>query len=148
MLKTCLSHKGFMKQMCHADTGGEWPRARTAAQERGKETCQADTGTEEQSGAWPPPDFQVKTATVKEGAEDDGKDKKPICTAWRMPKEKEPTGPIKYIETTDIVSPYEELYICEAGRNESKDEPAILGKGQAAMQHSAIPSTVRLTPNH
>lgn len=38
----------------------------------------------------------------KDGGLEPG-EKVPICTTWRMPKEKEPTGPINYTESSDIV---------------------------------------------
>ena len=46
-----------------------------------------------------------ETAAEEGGAEGDSEDEVvPVCTSWRMPKEKDPTGPINYNEKSDIVS--------------------------------------------
>lgn len=66
----------------------------------------SDTGPEDNVQVESHAESVPSTPAEECAAEDADENQVPVCTTWRMPKEKEPTGPIIYEETSDIVSTY------------------------------------------
>ncbi|KAI1790814.1 hypothetical protein LXA43DRAFT_1095042 [Ganoderma leucocontextum] len=115
------------KQTARVSTGGKAPRASLRSPPSSDLTEISSTEEEDSSKRRKQPLRQTSTKRAKTAqaesateadpdpepqphAEDTAPEEVPVCTTWRMPKEKEPTGPIKYNEKSDIF-----CFICHNG---------------------------------
>ncbi|KAI1788429.1 hypothetical protein LXA43DRAFT_1091789 [Ganoderma leucocontextum] len=95
------------KQTARVSTGGKAPRAplKNGSSKRRKQPLRKASTKRLKTT-----EVEIEPEPEEERAEDAAPEDVPTCTTWRMPKEKEPTGPINYTETSDTF-----CYVCHNG---------------------------------